>query len=260
MRNPPGPNDAESIATTVVRIAQHLTGDAARAFIEGDPEVRAAIFRRDTQPIPQTSLQAARAFDCAAYLTRIGGVACAKRHAFAEKTLGREDAACIGCPAGVARARILSVDKEAVIRGVRCARERCPEQASHIGPLGEYCRECEGRGRTIASIWRGRGARGTTVDLARVYLAEKAAHRGSPVRAGIVPDSPPCAREKCSRPSRPASTVLPEFCLQCSMWSTTHLRHRGVAKPTEAQRIDLLVTEPLRPPIRPRPSAPPAPQ
>lgn len=87
-------------------------GAAQRAPPRGTPLPRTTtiptpITRREGQPVPETLEEAQAVFRCQAYLIVMKGEGCARTHAIARETRAENRDACIACPAGAARARIL---------------------------------------------------------------------------------------------------------------------------------------------------------
>lgn len=84
--------------------------------------------RREGQPVPDTLEAATAPFHCQAYVITMRGRACARTHVVARETRAENRDACIACPAGAARARLLGGDGPlkcaAVIRGSLAGRWR----------------------------------------------------------------------------------------------------------------------------------------
>jgi len=245
----------------VARVTERMMSAAALAFIQGDPDVRLAILRREGQKVPRNSNEAAPAFGCMAYGIELRGVACGLRHTEAKKTMAKESAACIGCPAGIARARILGV-VDRPPQAMQCKRPRCISRAQNVGPLGEFCAAC---------VDYGMYGRGLPVDAgldarredARRYLSETPI-QCRPSAKAIDPAAPECAREACHRRSVGGGGILGPFCHQCIQWAAAVLRKDGINKPTAEQRRDLMASRPLQRPgewnrnVAPVVAAPPA--
>ena len=184
--------------------------------------------RRENQPVPATAESAAARFKCEAYLCTMSGNTCRDQHLHAVEFRPENRDACIACPAGAARARLLGVGNAAVNR-VACAGKTakgapCPNVVTE-GATAGLCHGCNGN------------ARGHVTQAATKEKAPRAPR-------------PKCKRSGCDRDTVPG-TLLPDFCRGCFNSASASLKISLSRKPTDDERAKWL----SRVPAHRRPAA-----
>ena len=182
-----------------------------------------ALARRN-ESVPETAEDAAARFRCCAYLCTMTGTYCRDQHVAATVSKSPQRDACIDCPAGAARARLLG----------------------HGSAQGYSAPTC--RGKTT----RGRRCENPPVENGLCRICRKKETSMPPKRkAKATPDAPPvtaatCAREGCARAARGPGKILAEWCDKCDDTAYQSIKKKTGASPTPGQREDWLRANPVQ--------------
>lgn len=210
--------------------------------------------RRDVQPIPTDADGAAVKFVCGVYRCAMSGLTCRDYHVHAVEFRPENREACIDCPAGIARAKLLGMrgatfNRPEMCQGKTAKGAPCTNAAATDG----LCHGCKGNAasRSVGSAnarsaaWNGKrkakaaaSVKSAASPKKRPWMVKSGAH-------GITQTAPAptCARAGCDRPTVPG-TVLSEYCRECVNTAYTSLRKSSGRTPTNAERAEWLASHP----------------